>query len=62
MPEEPNVYEGLPSGRHYLVTPDGLDADMARHGLVTFEPSQTVVVPLESGRRVTINALYRKTE
>lgn len=57
---EPNVYEGLRSGRHYLVGPDTLDAEMARRGLETVERTETVVVPLESGRRVTINALYRK--
>jgi SAM-dependent methyltransferase len=57
---EPNVYEGLRSGRHYLVEADELDADMARRGLEPAEPTDTVVVPLESGRRVTINGLYRK--
>lgn len=59
VPGEPNVYEGLSSGRHYLVGPEELDAEMARRGLETVEPTETVVVPLESGQRVTINALYR---
>lgn len=57
---EPNVYEGLPSGRHYLAGPEELDHEMARRGLEPVEPTDTVVVPLEAGRRVTINALYRK--
>lgn len=57
---EPNVYAGVPSGLHYLVGPYDLDADMARHGLEPVEPTATVVVPLDPGQRVTINALYRK--
>jgi len=57
---ERHVYEGLRSGRHYLVEAEELDADMARRGLEPVEPTDTVVVPLESGQRVTINGLYRK--
>jgi len=60
VPGEPNVYEGFWPGRHYLVGSAVLDAEMARRGLETVEPTQTVVVPLDSGQRVTINALYRK--
>jgi SAM-dependent methyltransferase len=59
---EPNIYEGLRSGRHYLVGPEALDAEMARRGLMPVEKTDTVVVPLESGQRVTINAVYRKGE
>ncbi len=60
VPGEPNVYEGLRSGRHYLVGPEEMDAEMARRGLEPVELTDTVVVPLESGHRVTINGLYRK--
>jgi hypothetical protein len=35
---------------------------MARHGLQNVTPTETVVVPVESGQRVTINALVRKAE
>jgi SAM-dependent methyltransferase len=60
VPGERHVYEGLRSGRHYLVEAEELDAEMARRGLEPVEPTDTVVVPLESGRRVTVNGLYRK--
>ena len=57
---ERHLYDGLHSGRHYLVEADELDAAMALHHLVPVEQTQTVVVPLENGRRVTVNGLYRK--
>jgi SAM-dependent methyltransferase len=57
---EPHLFDGLPSGRHYLLEGEVLDADMARHGLTPIVATETVTVPLERGRRVTVNALYRK--
>ena len=60
VPGETNVYDGLPSGRHYLVGAEELDAEFARRGLTPVEPTETVVVPLETGQRVTVNAVYRK--
>ncbi len=60
VPGEPNVYEGLPSGRHYLVGGEVLDREMAGRGLEPVEPTATVTVPLDPGQRVTVNALYRK--
>lgn len=60
VPGERHVYEGLRSGRHYLVEAEELDIELTRRGLEPAEPTDTVVVPLESGRRVTVNGLYRK--
>jgi SAM-dependent methyltransferase len=60
VPGERHVYEGLRSGRHYLVEAEELDAEMTRRGFEPIDPTDTVVVPLESGHRVTINGLYRK--
>ncbi|MEJ2721183.1 MAG: class I SAM-dependent methyltransferase, partial [bacterium] len=57
---EAHVYDGLHSGRHYLVEADELDAAMARLGLEPIKPTDTVIVPLDEGRRVTVNGLYRK--
>lgn len=57
---ERHLYDGLHSGRHYLVEADVLDADMAGQGLEPVVGTDTVVVPLENGRRVTVNGLYRK--
>lgn len=57
---EHHLYDGLKSGRHYLVEADELDTEMIRRGLETVEQTETVVVPLEKGRRVTVNGLYRK--
>jgi len=62
VPGEPHLYDGLHSGLHYLVDADGLDAGMARNGLEPIEETNTVVVQLEEGRRVTVNGLYKKTE
>ena len=39
---------------------EALDTAMARRGLEPEEPSETVRVKTERGRRVTVNALYRK--
>ena len=60
VPDLPHVYEGLPSGRVYLVDSVGLDAAMAAHGLEPERPTQTVEVVKNGGLRVTVNGLYRK--
>lgn len=54
------VYEGLPGGRSVLVDAMDLDAAFARHGLQPVTRSETVRVDTETGRRVSINALYEK--
>jgi len=56
----PHVFEGMHSGRHVFVGPADLDAAMTRLHLQPVVPTVTVIVPIESGQRVTINALYRK--
>ena len=62
VPGEPDVYEGFPSGRVVLLDADELDRRWATHGLVPAVPSQTVRVELEEGRRVSVNALYVRSE
>ncbi|MGD2216581.1 MAG: class I SAM-dependent methyltransferase [Gemmatimonadales bacterium] len=53
-------YEGFEAGPLYLLDADELDAEIARHGLAPVVHSETVETPTDSGRRVTVNALYRK--
>lgn len=63
VPDQPHVYEGLPGGRRaYLVQAGVLDREMARHGLEPVEETETVHRDTETGRRVTVNGLYRKAE
>lgn len=57
---EPHVYEGFPSGRLLLLDAAELDAGMGRQGLSPVVPTRMVVAPTESGRRATVNALYRR--
>lgn len=57
---EPDVYIGFGVERLFLLEAEGLDAEMSRYGLEPVEPSNTVTRETESGRRVTVNALYRK--
>lgn len=58
----PGVYEGLPSGRVFLLDAHELDDAMARHGLLPELPTETVETIRSSGRRETVNGLYRKGE
>ena len=60
VPNEPNLYEGLPSGRGVLVDPETLEAEMARFGLKLIVPCQTVATQMKAGHRVVVNALFRK--
>ncbi len=57
---ESHVYEGLSDGQGVLLDEADLDAAMAPFGLHAAEPSQTVRVETEHGRRVSVNALYAK--
>ncbi len=61
VPGEPHLYDGLPSGRAFLVAQDVLAAATTRFGPLPVLASHTVRVELDSGRRVVVNALYRKT-
>ncbi len=56
----PHVYEGFESGRMYLLEAEDLDTEMARYGLTPAAATETVEVPTETGRRVTVNGFYRK--
>ena len=60
VPGEPNVFDGLPGGRATLLSAEELDAQAARFALVREEPSTIGVTETENGRRVSVNALYRK--
>lgn len=57
---EPDVYEGLADGRGVLMDAATLDRAMSSHGLIAEVPSETVRVPTERGRRVSVNALYSR--
>ncbi len=57
---EPNVFDGLPGGRATLLSADELDAQAARFALAREEPSTVGKTETETGRRVSVNALYRK--
>jgi SAM-dependent methyltransferase len=59
-PGELHLYDGLTTERHYLVEADVLDREMITRGLEPAEQTDTVLVPLDKGRRVTVNGLYRK--
>ncbi len=56
----PHVFDGFRSGRVVLLDADDVDTAMARHGLDPVVATTTVEVSKESGRRVTVNGLYRK--
>lgn len=60
VPGEAGVYAGFPGGRAVLLEADALDAAVARHGLLPVVPSATVRVETDRGRRVSVNALYRR--
>ncbi|HUO85546.1 MAG TPA: class I SAM-dependent methyltransferase [Thermoanaerobaculia bacterium] len=56
-----DLYEPSPGSRNVLLGQTRLDAAMREHGLMPVVPSETVNVGTgEGGRRVTVNALYRR--
>jgi SAM-dependent methyltransferase len=57
---EPDIYIGFGGQKLYLLEAPGLDAAMSRCRLEPETPSQTVTRETEKGRRVVVNALYRK--
>jgi SAM-dependent methyltransferase len=57
---EPGLYRGLPGGPAVLLPAEAVDAAMARRELLPAEPTRTATTPLETGRRVSVNGLYRK--
>ena len=58
---QPHVFDGLKSGRSYLIDAATLDQEMERHGFVPTVPTETVRRSTEAGVRVTVNGLYTKT-
>ena len=60
VPGEPHVYERPDGRRMYLVDVATLDRDMAARGMEPLEPSALAEGRVEVGRRVSVNALYRK--
>ncbi len=60
VPGKPHVYEGFDAGPLYLLGAEELDDEMARHGLLRAAVTETVSVPTDTGRRVTVNGLYYK--
>jgi hypothetical protein len=60
VPEMPHPYGRPDGGLLYLVDPETLDRDMARHGLEPIEPTVTAEGKVDVGRRVSVNGLYRK--
>jgi len=62
VPGGEHVYDGFDAGPLFLLEADELDAEMARHDLISVVPTETVVRPTETGRRVTVNGLYQKGE
>ena len=57
---EDHLYDGFDSRPLFLLKSEALDASVSRHGLFPVVPTETVVTPTDTGRRVTVNALYRK--
>jgi SAM-dependent methyltransferase len=60
LPEEPGVYVGHESGRHYLLEADELDELLYEFDLVPVEPTRTVEAGDADSRRITVNGRYRK--
>lgn len=56
----PGVYSGFPGGDVVLVKAGDLDRAMTHHRLEPVQASETVCVRTDTGRRVSVNALYRK--
>lgn len=55
---EPHVFEGFHDGRGVLLQADTIDAELARRGLMPDEPTETVIVKMDAGQRVSVNGLY----
>ncbi len=58
---EPHVYRGLHGGRGVLLDVGELDAQAASYGLLPEVPTAIGETRLDTGRRVSVNALYRKS-
>ena len=56
----PHVFEAGETLRFYLLEPAEIDAEMAGHGLRPIAPTMSVEAAGESGRHITVNAMYEK--
>lgn len=59
VPGQPAIVRGFSGRTLCAMEADELDDGMLEHGLEPATSTKTVEVPLESGFRVTVNALYR---
>lgn len=57
---EGHLFRAGPDWTLYLVSAAELDREMSRHGLHPVVPTDTVEVKMDTGRRVTVNGMYRK--
>jgi len=57
---EPHAFDGFHDGRGVLLSPDEIDAELARRGLAPVDPTETVTVPMDPGQRLSVNGLYRR--
>lgn len=60
VPGEAHVREAVGVGRLYMATADELDLMLEGRGFRPESPTETVTVPMDPGRRVVVNGLYRK--
>jgi len=60
VPGQEHVRDVVGVGRLTLLDADGLDREMAGRGFRPEAPPRTVRVDMDPGRRVVVNALYRK--
>ncbi len=60
LPGAPHLYQGLHGGPGILLSVEELDALAAEHGLLPQVPTTTGETRTDSGRRVSVNGLYRK--
>lgn len=61
VPGEAHVREVGGVGRLYLLDAEELDRVMSERGLLPQAQTETVAVAMDPGRRVVVNALYRKS-
>ena len=60
VPDAPHVFEAAGSLHFFLLEPAEIDEEMARHGFRAVAPTMSVEAAGESGRHVTVNAMYER--
>ncbi len=61
VPGEHHLFEGLPGGRHVLLSLEELNEELARFALHPEVPTTTGKTVTDGGLRVSVNGLYRKS-